>query len=114
MQWWLWIVIWVALVVLLVATVAYFGWRLVKKGLTIVEELEALNEKIALLQDNVEKLTPAAPRNAILDGYPAVADRRDDEHARRSHAKELRRDARMQRGRLLIDPLAWKGRTDAR
>jgi hypothetical protein len=114
MHWWSWVLIWLALAILLIATLAYSGWRLFRKGVAVVDELERLTDKIDLLQRNVDELSLEAPRNAILDGYPAVATRRDREKDRRATMRQLRRDARMQRGRLITAPHAWEGRTDAR
>lgn len=114
MHWWSWILIWLALAILLVGTLAFFGWRLFRKGIAVVEELERLTDKVDLLQRNVDELAVEAPRNAILDGYSAVANRRDREKDRRATMRQLRRDTRMQRGRLITAPHAWEGRTDAR
>ncbi|WP_374948060.1 hypothetical protein [Agreia sp.] len=114
MHWWSWILIWLGLAILLVGTLAFFGWRLFRKGVAVVDELSTLTEKIELLQRNVDELTSEAPPNAILEGYSAVANRRDRDKARRASMRQLRRDARMQRGRLITAAHAWEGRTDAR
>jgi hypothetical protein len=114
MNWWSWILIWLALAVLLVGTLVYFGWRLFRKGVAVVEELGRLTDKVDLLQRNVEKLSPETPSNAILDGYSAVATRRDREKHRRSTVRQLRRETRLQRGRLITSSNAWEGRTDVR
>jgi hypothetical protein len=114
MHWWSWIVIWFFLALALVGTLVFFGWRLFRKGVAVIEELERLTDKIDLLQRNVDELSVEAPRNAILDGYSAVADRRDRERDRRATMRQLRRDARLARGRLITAPQAWEGRTDAR
>jgi hypothetical protein len=102
MQWWAWVIIWVVLVLGLFATIAFFGWRLIKKGLAVLHELEELAEKVSELTDNVEALTPRPTENAILVGYAVMADRRDEEKARRVRARELRREERLRRGKLLI------------
>jgi hypothetical protein len=114
MHWWSWILIWLGLAILLVGTLAFFGWRLFRKGVAVVDELERLTDKVDLLQRNVDELSVEKPRNAILDGYSAVANRRDREAERRASMRQLRRDARLARGRLITAPQAWEGRTDAR
>jgi hypothetical protein len=114
MQWWSWILIWLALAILLIGTLVFVGWRLVRKGIAVVDELEKLTDKVDLLQRNVDELTVESAPNAILDGYAAVANRRDREKERRETLRQLRRDARIQRGRLITAPQAWKGRTDVR
>jgi hypothetical protein len=114
MYWWSWILIWLALAILLVGTLVFFGWRLFTKGVAVVEELERLTEKLDLLQQNVDDLTVETPPNAILDGYSAVANRRDREKDRRAAMREVRREARMKRGRLMTAPQAWEGWTDVR
>jgi hypothetical protein len=114
MQWWSWIVIWFVLALALVGTLVFFGWRLFRKGVAVIDELERLTDKIDLLQRNVDELSVETPRSAILDGYSAVADRRDRERDRRATMRQLRRDTRLARGRLITAPQAWEGRTDAR
>jgi len=114
MQWWSWIVIWLVLALALAGTIVFFGWRLFRKGIAVVEELERLTDKIDLLQRNVDELAADAPPNAILDGYSVVANRRDRERDRRATMRQLRRDTRLARGRLITAPHAWEGRTDAR
>ncbi|KQM58541.1 hypothetical protein [Agreia sp. Leaf210] len=114
MYWWSWILIWLALAILLVGTLVFFGWRLFKKGVAVVDELERLTDKVELLQRNVEELSIETPPNAILDGYSAVANRRDREKDRRATMRQLRRDTRMNRGRLITAPQAWEGWTDVR
>ncbi|WP_044443298.1 hypothetical protein [Agreia bicolorata] len=114
MYWWSWILVWLALAILLIGTLVFFGWRLFKKGVAVVEELELLTDKVELLQRNVDELRVETPPNAILDGYAAVANRRDREKDRRATMRQLRRDTRLARGRLITAPHAWEGRTDAR
>jgi divalent metal cation (Fe/Co/Zn/Cd) transporter len=114
MQWWLWVLIWFVLILALLGTLVLFGWRLVRKGMAVLDELQLLGDKVEALQRNVDQLTDEVPRNAILDGYPAVAARHDREKIVRMRRRELRRERRMARGRLITAPNAWKGRTDAR
>jgi hypothetical protein len=111
MQWWAWVIIWVGLVLCLLGMFVFFGWRLVVKGLAVLRELEALAEKVSELTANVEALTPEPTENAILVGYAVIADRRDQENERRARAKQLRKEDRLRRGKLLISsPLEGRPR----
>jgi hypothetical protein len=114
MQWWLWVLIWFVLILALLGTLVFFGWRLVRKGMAVLDELQRLGDKVAALQRNVDELNTETPRNAILDGYPTVSARHDRDKAFRMRQRELRRERRMARGRLITAPHAWEGRTDAR
>ena len=108
--WWGWLLIWAGLVVLLLAVVALLGWRLVKRFFALMNDFFALTEKMAIL-DAVT--TDAAPRpvNAILRDGDEVRSTSGARFARRADRKHARRQARIQRGKMLttatIDMKEW-------
>ncbi len=105
MAWWAWLIIWTVLVLALVGMLAWLGYRLFKKGVAVLRELEQLTDKVARLNENVEQLAPEEPADrAILLGYAEVARRRELHLERKAELKQARRDARIKRGKLLVNP----------
>jgi hypothetical protein len=104
MAWWAWLIIWTVLVLGLLGMLAWLGWRLFKKGAAVFRALEELGDKIAQLNENVEELALERPERAIAVGYPEMARRHDLHKERRGRLREARREARLARGKLLINP----------
>ncbi|PPF85550.1 hypothetical protein C5B96_05620 [Subtercola sp. Z020] len=102
MTWWSWIIIWAVLVLAMLGMFAFFGVRLFRKAGAVLSELGDLGAKVSALQENVEGLTPEQSPNAILLGYAEMHRRRDALKRRREDQKELRREKRLERGKLLI------------
>ncbi|RFA09311.1 hypothetical protein B7R54_08760 [Subtercola boreus] len=101
MSWWSWIVIWAVLVLAMLGMYALLGWRLFRKASVVLGELSQLGAQVGSVQDNVEQLTPEPSDNAILLGYAEMYRRRDIQRQRRADEKELRREKRLERGKLL-------------
>jgi flagellar biosynthesis/type III secretory pathway M-ring protein FliF/YscJ len=104
MAWWAWLIIWTVLVLGLFAMLGLLGYRLFRKFMAAMAELETLSEKAAQLADNVEELKADPTERAIELGYAEVARRRERLVARREEIKQARREARLQRGKLLVKP----------
>ena len=108
--WWGWLLIWTGLVLALIAVVALLGWRLVKRFLALLDDFFALTEKIAIL-DGVATDGEARPMNAILRDGDEVRATSGARFARRADRKHARRQARIQRGKMLttatIDLKEW-------
>jgi hypothetical protein len=104
MAWWAWLIIWTVLVLGLLGMLAWLGWRLFKKGVAVFRALEELGDKVAQLNENVEELALERPERAIALGYPEMARRHDLHKERRGRLREARREARLARGKLLINP----------
>ena len=77
---------------------------LFKKFTATLGALDELGQKVAALTDNVEKLAPDPVDNAIELGYPVVARQRERYEQARDEKKQARREARLARGKLLINP----------
>ncbi|RFA21209.1 hypothetical protein B7R23_07370 [Subtercola boreus] len=80
---------------------ALLGYRLFKKALVVLAELGELGDRVTSIQGNVEQLTPEPSDNAILIGYATISRRHDAHRQRREDQKQLRRDKRLERGKLL-------------
>ena len=105
MAWWAWLIIWTVLVLGLVAMLVLMGLRLWRKLRATLAALEELGEKVARLTENVEQLAPEPPTDrAVLLGYATVARQHDRHRERRDELRDARREARLARGKLLINP----------
>lgn len=105
MAWWAWLIIWTVLVLALVGMLAWLGYRLFRKFMAAMHELELLSDKVARLNENVEELAPEEPADrAILLGYVEVSRRREIHLERKAELKQARREARIKRGKLLVNP----------
>jgi hypothetical protein len=108
--WWGWLLIWTGLVLALLAVVGLLGWRLVKRFLALLSDFFALTEKVAIL-DAVTTDGEARPVNAILRDTDEVRATSRARFARRADRKHARRQARIQRGKMLttatIDLKEW-------
>jgi hypothetical protein len=104
MAWWAWLIIWTVLVLGLLAMLAGLGYRLFVKARGALRELDALGEKISRLTENVEHLAEQPTDRAIAVGYAETARRHDRHMELRAELKQSRREARVARGKLLINP----------
>jgi hypothetical protein len=108
--WWGWLLIWSGLVIALLAMVALLGWRLVRRFFTLLDDVFAVTEKLSIL-DGVTANAEARPQNAILREGEEVRATTGARMARRAERKHARRQARIQRGKMLttatIDLKEW-------
>lgn len=111
MPWWSWVLIWVGLVLVLLATLALIALWLYRKLMALLAEFERLSEVQEELVARAEALV--APYEAR---QPAVArDRAQVERerrtiaARRAERKERRRDERLAHARRITtaDPMQY-------
>ena len=101
MPWWSWLLIWGGLALGLIGTLAYFAVTLFRKLMHAMSALGALGDQVAALDVTVSELQAAALRPAIFaDQYELAYAIEADRYARtvRRHA---RRDALVNRGKLL-------------
>jgi hypothetical protein len=102
MTWWSWILIWLGLAALLVGVLAFFGFRLFRKGLALLRQTEELTAKMARLTEYAEAEPERRNPSAILVPYEQVHRRREERRELRQERIQDRRVARVQRGKLLV------------
>ena len=102
MPWWSWLVIWTVLVLGLLGMLAFFAWWLFRKVVAAGREAAALMEKAEVLSRRAEELHDTFEPAVLADAAELHA-ARQDAIAERSFARQARRDARVRRGRLLVD-----------
>ena len=102
MPWWSWVVIWVVLVLALVGMLAFMAWRLFRKGVAVLEELDGLASKTELLDRAADVAEQQRQELAILVGADELRRRRAIVRAAADARRGDRRDARLARGRALV------------
>lgn len=101
MPWWSWLVIWGALVVALLALLAWQGIRLFRKFMGAMHALGELAEKSSVLEQRAETLGEHRFRAAAFQDAARLAYERRQDAARRADRRQAHREARVQRGRLI-------------
>jgi hypothetical protein len=108
--WWGWVLIWFGLVLLLLGTLAFFVWRLVKRFFVLVDDAGQLMSKVELL-DSAVAAEDRRPLNAILADSADVRRRFSARMDRRADRKHARRQARISRAKMIttadIDLKEW-------
>jgi hypothetical protein len=104
MQWWSWLLIWGALVIGLVGMLAYFAVTLFRKLMRAMDALGALGDQVGALDVTLSELQAAAPRPAIFDDKYELAYVIEADRYARSVRRHSRRDALVNRGKLLKTP----------
>lgn len=103
MPWWSWVLIWVVLVLGLLGMLAFFAVHLFRKVVAAGREASVLIEKADVLSRRAEDLTEAAFHPAVFADAGALRAERVQASADRAVARQLRRDARVKRGKLLVN-----------
>jgi len=97
--WWGWLLIWTGLVILLLGTLALFGWWLFRKAMGLLDDVGSLADKLEIL-DFEEAEMPRQTRAILVD----LRDVHAREDARRGHRARRRSDRhrrRMERARRI-------------
>ena len=102
MPWWSWVVIWVVLVLALLGMLALMAWRLFRKGVAVLDELDALAATTELLDRAAEVAEEQRSELAILVGAEELRRRREFVRAAAAERKRERHEVRIARGRALV------------
>jgi hypothetical protein len=106
--WWGWLLIWIGLVLGLLAMLAFFAWRLVKRFLLLLEELGELTGKLSLLEGETAG-EQVRPPSSILAGAAAARESYGLHSDSRANLRATRRRARIERAKLLTSkPITMK------
>jgi hypothetical protein len=100
MPWWSWLLIWSGLMLILLAVLSWFAVALYRKSLGTLRALESFSDQVSAVDldlppDSVP-FTPAVFADSA-ELFHNVEQRRGD----RAHRRQLRRDARILRGKLM-------------
>ncbi|MGO4535279.1 hypothetical protein [Leifsonia sp. 2MCAF36] len=102
MPWWSWLVIWTVLVLGLLGMLVFFAWWLFRKLMAAGREAAALMDKTEVLSRRADELHERFEPAVLADAGELLAERHG-KLAERAMARQARRDARVRRGRLLVD-----------
>lgn len=123
--WWGWLLIWAALVIGLLAMLALFAWRLLRKFLGLLDDGENLADRAEILFPDDSSADPVAPPPSALAVLATAEDVTARENARLAHRRSRREEIherRMSRALRLgsVDisrtrwPEAWYRRASTR
>ncbi len=99
--WWGWLVIWVCLALALLAVLAISAFRLFRKGIAVLDELETLAEKTDILEQVADEADDTRHQLAILAGAEETRRRRSLVRDAALERKAVRHDSRMARARKI-------------
>jgi len=100
MPWWSWLLIWGVLVLGLFVVLIFFAVVLYRNSLGTLRAAEALNDQLlAVERDLPPTVSPFSP--AVFADSAVLLHDVELRRADRAHRRQLRRDARIVRGKLL-------------
>ena len=100
MPWWSWLLIWSALTLGFFALLVWSGVRLYRKSRGALRAFEALGDRVAVLNVDVKpKSEPFRP--AVFTDLAVLHHEVEQREAERVHRRQVRRDARIVRGKLM-------------
>lgn len=102
MPWWSWLLIWGGLILALLGMLAYFAVTLFRKTVAVANELADLTDKLAVLDARLDEIAPERKPSAVFLQRDQLALIVDGNREARAVAKQQRRDARVERGKLLV------------
>ncbi|WP_223690536.1 hypothetical protein [Leifsonia poae] len=103
MPWWSWIVIWGTLILAFLGMLVFFAVHLFRKLMAAGREVGALAEKAEVLSRRADELRDPPFHSAVFDDASRLSAERDQARADRRFARQSRSDARVRRGKLLVN-----------
>ncbi|MGW9405009.1 hypothetical protein ACWGQ2_13705 [Arthrobacter sp. NPDC055585] len=105
MPWWSWILIWVALTAVALLLYVLIGYRLFRKFMAVLREVQSAGERLSFITAPVPPAEAGRFQPAVFADPEAERRRYDEGKASR---KEARRERRVQRRILRGQPRAWR------
>ena len=100
MPWWSWLLIWGVLVAGLFVVLIWCAVALYRKAVTTLRALEALNDQVSSVDLDVPSVC-ASFSPAVFADSAVVLRNIEQNRADRAHRSQVRRDARIVRGKLM-------------
>ncbi|WP_104178185.1 hypothetical protein [Cryobacterium sp. Y50] len=100
MPWWSWLLIWSGLTLGSLAVLVWSGLRLYRKSLGALCAFEALADQVAALNVDVSP-RPEEFRPAVFMDLAGLRHEVEQREAERVHRRQVRRDGRIVRGKLI-------------
>ncbi|WP_158864200.1 hypothetical protein [Leifsonia sp. AG29] len=102
MPWWSWLLIWSVLVLGLLGMLAFFAWWLFRKVVAAGRDAADLLAKTEVLGRHADELSEEPFHPAVFADLAELHEQRSERLAERAVARQARRDARVRRGKLLV------------
>lgn len=100
MPWWSWLLIWSALTVMLLAVLGWFAVTLYRKSLRTLRALQVISDQISDMNADLP-LRSSLFQPAIFADSAVLLRNVEQRRVERTHRRQVRRDARIVRGKLL-------------
>ncbi|TFD57792.1 hypothetical protein E3T39_13525 [Cryobacterium suzukii] len=100
MPWWSWLLIWGVLVAGLFTVLGWYAMTLYRKAVTTLRALELLSDQVSAV-DLVAPSVSVSFVPAVFADAAVVLRNVEQNRADRSHRNQVRRDARIVRGKLM-------------
>lgn len=94
--------IWGGLVLALLGMLAYFAVSLFRKTIAAADELAILGDKLSILDARLDEIAPERKPSAVFQQAADLAGVVEENRIARGVARQSRRDARLERGKLLV------------
>ena len=104
MPWWSWILIWTVLVLGLLGMLAFFAVTLFRKLMRATDALGTLGDQVSALDLNISELQAPSLRPAIFENKDVLGYQYEVDRQARVERRQRRRDAQVNRGKLLATP----------
>ena len=101
MPWWSWLVIWSVLVLAFVGMLVWFAVGLYRKAGRVLRALEDVTDQVAALELAEDASAPVRQHFAVFADPEKLHLNAQRQRADRIHHRQLRRDARIVRGKLM-------------
>lgn len=100
MPWWSWLFIWTGLALTLLAVLGWFAITLYRKSLGTLRALAALSDQVSAVDlGRVPESVLFTP--AVFSDSAVLSQNVEQRRGDRAHRRQLRRDARILRGKLM-------------
>ena len=101
MPWWTWLLLWSGMTLALLGVGAVFLVRLFRASLRILGAVKVLTDQISRIETRRPPDTTPPFRPAVFDDTAPLLRDLEVRRAHREHRRQVRRDARIVRGKLL-------------
>lgn len=102
MTWWSWILIWLGLALAAIAVLVLFGLSYWRKGKVLLRQLDEVTAKLDALQPASPEESAPRPPSSLFADRDAVRRAHESRRDARRDRIDVRRSARIERGRILV------------
>jgi hypothetical protein len=101
MPWWSWLLIWSALILVFVGVLVWFAFTFYRTVRHLMLALEALSDQVVAVDIARASLAPEKRALAVFADPALLLYDVEQRRADRAHRRQVRRDARIVRGKLV-------------